>query len=191
MDCKHCKIPFESRRGTRYCSDKCRKAHVLARDNRRRRNKYVPKTRADAWIPCGNLACGKIFNAVEGHRHGGPLAKYCCKKCCQTAFHHRNPPRILKLKNYGITLDTYKSMLNAQGDACAICQAKNNGRDMFCIDHDHNCCAGEKSCGKCIRGLLCHACNQGIGLLKDNQEILDRAKQYLKKSAELIGVRPK
>jgi hypothetical protein len=28
------------------------------------------------------------------------------------------------------------------------------------VDHDHACCQKKnRSCGKCIRGLLCHTCN--------------------------------
>jgi len=35
-------------------------------------------------------------------------------------------------------------------------------------DHDHVCCSGKKSCGKCLRGLLCHGCNTKLGALENN-----------------------
>ncbi len=42
------------------------------------------------------------------------------------------------------------------------------------IDHDH-------STGK-VRGLLCSCCNTGIGMFKDNPDVLDRAAFYLVRS---------
>lgn len=49
----------------------------------------------------------------------------------------------------------------------------------ICIDHDHSCCSGSKTCGLCIRGILCTSCNAGMGLLGDNLESLLKAVDYL------------
>jgi hypothetical protein len=78
------------------------------------------------------------------------------------------------LKSYGLTLEKYNQMLEAQSGACAICgdkQAKTKRNGRFCIDHDH--ATGE------VRGLLCSHCNRGIGLLGDNPEKLKAAAEYL------------
>lgn len=40
------------------------------------------------------------------------------------------------------------------------------------VDHDHTCCVGEKSCGMCIRGLLCKRCNQLLGIAQDDPHYL-------------------
>src|ERR1700731_1515836 len=56
-------------------------------------------------------------------------------------------------ERYGITPERYSELLVSQGGVCAIC--KEPGRKKrLCVDHDHRCCPGEKSCGECTRGLL-------------------------------------
>lgn len=48
------------------------------------------------------------------------------------------------------------------------------------IDHDHSCCPkNKKSCGKCVRGVLCRDCNLGLGYFKDDIDLLKRAIKYL------------
>lgn len=75
---------------------------------------------------------------------------------------------VLKHK-YGITLEDYQDLLTKQNSKCAICKREIG----LCIDHDHKT-------GK-TRGLLCHACNRAIGLLKENEEILKNAIYYINK----------
>ncbi len=91
-----------------------------------------------------------------------------------------NIDKNIKLKKaYGITLDQYNEMLSKQEGKCMICKSNNNGfynkkPKAFAVDHCH-------TTGK-IRGLLCSDCNTGIGLLKDNIDLLNNAIKYLNKS---------
>lgn len=84
---------------------------------------------------------------------------------------------------FRITVEDYFAILEAQGGGCAICGSKYFGTkklDRFHVDHDHACCpeAGW-SCGKCVRGLLCHGCNTALGNFNDNAERLGKAIEYL------------
>lgn len=46
------------------------------------------------------------------------------------------------------------------------------------VDHDHKCCPGRKSCGRCIRGLLCDSCNLDLGII-ENEAWFKSAQSYL------------
>lgn len=90
---------------------------------------------------------------------------------------------------HGITIEVYERMLAEQGGGCAICGAtpdspSNNGRKRLCVDHDHTCCPAtsiRRSCGKCVRGLLCSGCNTGLGSLRDDPALLGAAISYLRR----------
>ena len=83
------------------------------------------------------------------------------------------------LARYGLTLEGYDKLFGEHNGVCAICGKPELVRKNLSIDHDHNCCNSKKSCGKCIRGLLCHRCNQMLGMAYDNIEILKSAIKYL------------
>jgi len=84
--------------------------------------------------------------------------------------------------NIGITLVDYWAMAEKQGGHhCAICKVDPDPGRYLCVDHDHACCPGKKSCGKCLRGLLCTACNLAIGYLRDDPERLWSALEYLER----------
>lgn len=91
-------------------------------------------------------------------------------------------PEIQKARSlradFGISLEEYNAMLEAQGGICAICKQpethKRNGKiKALAVDHHHGT-------GK-IRGLLCADCNTGIGKLKDSVNVLQSAIDYLHK----------
>jgi hypothetical protein len=78
---------------------------------------------------------------------------------------------------YNITEIDYNTLFNKTFGQCYICNIKVDY--WLHVDHDHNCCPGAKSCGKCIRGLLCHNCNSLLGHAKDSTDILMKAAKYL------------
>jgi len=82
--------------------------------------------------------------------------------------------RKYELKNkYGMSEEQYDVLLLSQDNRCAICNTDTpTGKwRVFAVDHCHT--TGN------VRGLLCNECNRGMGLLRDNAELLRRAADYL------------
>lgn len=82
------------------------------------------------------------------------------------------------LKKHGLTEREYDELFLAQGECCAICRQDQPGR-FWCVDHDHECCDGDTSCGQCVRGILCWHCNVALGHFRDNPRSLQAAIDYL------------
>lgn len=78
-----------------------------------------------------------------------------------------------------------ETWLAEHGFACAIC-AETLTVDTVNIDHDHSCCSGTRSCGKCVRGPLCRNCNLGIGNLGESVERLRSAEKYLERYERIV-----
>lgn len=76
--------------------------------------------------------------------------------------------------------EDYNSLLEKQKSKCAACGSDEaGGQGSFHVDHDHKCCPSEKSCGKCVRALLCMRCNSALGIVKDSPELLQSLLHYL------------
>ncbi|WP_442930950.1 endonuclease domain-containing protein [Micromonospora sp. NBC_00389] len=69
-------------------------------------------------------------------------------------------------QRHGITEEQYDWLLRRQNLHCALCPSERSRVDSpyLAIDHDHECCAGRGSCGRCIRGLVCSTCNSRLSL---------------------------
>jgi recombination endonuclease VII len=85
-----------------------------------------------------------------------------------------------RAKKHGTTMTHLRDLLSAQSDACANpgCQCALT-IEAACVDHDHRCCSGAGSCGRCIRGLLCQRCNRLLGQAHDDTGVLLGAITYL------------
>lgn len=78
-------------------------------------------------VDCGQEFPLESFHVAGINKTGAVRRKRACGPCC-TARKRANPNysvsrRRHRLKGkYGITLDDYKTMMEAQGGVCAICQ---------------------------------------------------------------------
>jgi hypothetical protein len=98
------------------------------------------------------LECGRRKPTSEFSTHyGSGLPRPYCKDC--------NAEKV-RLGHYNITREFLDRLWSYQGERCAVCEAElaANARSLH-IDHDHACCAGRRSCGECVRGLVCSNCN--------------------------------
>jgi hypothetical protein len=128
---------------------------------------------------CSTCKIQKEFSEFNKHKTGKFGIHNQCRACAKL---WKPSPEALKesrrktrewnrLKATGFTQEDFDSKLYEQGGKCAICGTTDSGSMAFHADHDHK--TGQK------RGVLCHKCNTGLGLLKDDINILCSAINYI------------
>lgn len=75
--------------------------------------------------------------------------------------------------DFGLSIEQYEMMLDAQNGVCAICKQPETSRGFQFLSVDHSHRTGE------IRGLLCNKCNLALGLMQDDPKLLRAAALYL------------
>ena len=134
-----------------------------------------PRKYLDGKINCRH--CKEYFSEDEMYKakNSGYDSLTYCKTCKPIVSNMR------QLKKYSITVEQYMTLLESQGGVCKLCKKEDSSfRTRLSVDHDHSCCPNEKSCGKCIRGLLCHHCNITLGAARDDIQTLQNMIDYLK-----------
>ena len=82
--------------------------------------------------------------------------------------------KIVRKNVYGITPEQYNEIFEKQKGCCFTCNIHHTDlKRGLLIDHCH-------TTGK-VRGLLCHNCNRGLGLMKDDPNILETAARYVRR----------
>ncbi len=129
----------------------------------------VSERRRDDTYLC--LTC-KQYKGLEkfGMCSTGPRPD--CNPCCSAKR---------RARRYGLSPSEVSHMLARQGGRCLICGiSQDDAPQVFAVDHDHSCCNDAvRTCGKCVRGILCRTCNAGLGLFRDSPELLLKAIEYL------------
>jgi len=72
-------------------------------------------------------------------------------------------------RNYGLSRDEHRRLLEAQNGVCAVCKLPS--RRTLCVDHCH--------ATRQVRGLLCDKCNTALGLLGDDSGRMRAAGAYV------------
>lgn len=128
---------------------------------------------------CGQVKLRKEY--YKDNRRKDGITAYCkpCKLAKNQEWRNSNPDKyqksvsdmrwVAKKRRYGISKDDFLEMLYLQNNSCSICKIQID--ESAHIDHCH-------STGK-VRGLLCSNCNKGLGMFKDNIDILKSAIEYL------------
>lgn len=128
-----------------------------------------------------------FFNKKTWNSDGFQATCRACQKEYKKEWNLKNPNKHLgnKIKKFWPNVSAaqaaikYNNLFLKQEGCCAICTVHQSELNRtLAVDHCHK--TGQ------VRGLLCYACNSGIGFLRESQEILDKAKLYLKPSLSLV-----
>jgi hypothetical protein len=153
---------------------------------------------------CGKMHEVKVDNLTGGHTQSCGCLVSECKRTPEESRHNKNAVtrdwnrrnkshvsqyrRSVTLRKHHVSAERYEALLESQNGVCAICKRPPQvfGVRYLDIDHDHRCCPGVYSCGKCVRGLVCIACNRALGLFQDDIQVLISAAKYLNPSG-IVG----
>lgn len=156
---------YTDKKGYRHC-------RACARERMR-------KSRPATGIGAGGLNKAKT-HCPKGHEYTEENTSWskdgkrrACRECA------RANSKIQNVKVHHITIEERDELVKHQENKCKICKSEFTADAQKCIDHDHSCCPGLYSCGKCIRGILCVDCNVALGRFKDSVNNLKNAIIYL------------
>ncbi len=134
---------------------------------------------------CKKYKSLKCFYTDNARKHGtSSLCKLCFNAYQRSRYNYKEERYKQLFTSYGITREQYEAMHKAQNGLCAVCKqpetsipgGRRRTKDitpMLHVDHDH-------ATGK-IRGLLCGNCNNALGSLKDDPELIKALLKYLGK----------
>ena len=90
------------------------------------------------------------------------------------------------LRTHNTSLREVLSLQGITEPECAVCFSRD--RRNLCVDHDHRCCSGDRSCGECVRGILCRSCNRVEGYLGTSAKAIAMA-EYMQIADQRWAVR--
>ena len=174
--CEICEKPYRGNRRAKaqVCPD-CRNICVTCRE---------PKNPKDSHTEC--FKCRKVDKVCITCEKNPPLGnRRQCWNClaeegAETAKHRD--------RLYGLAPGQFDQMMAEQGGVCHISGlpetsvSKKTGKTYpLAVDHDRACCPGNRSCGKCVRGLIRRNINVLLGMANDDPALLRACADYIER----------
>lgn len=169
--CPTCGEIFTSDRAvsrTKYCSPKCGR---LSPNRSGPKTPWADRTLIDRAKVCAHC-CNEFVTQL-------PRVQYCSSLCRTKAAKLRAAARTTRTRSspasvaHGDVIAQRTALLVAQGGLCGLCSSEVKKPNW---DHDHVTGA--------MRAILCDSCNLGLGLFKDNPELLRAAAVYIESYKE-------
>ena len=132
----------------------CKPCNLAAKHDRYMANPAKVKAQVKRW----QQANAERVNATQRLRRAKPEVKL------QARAAHL-------MRKFGLTLEEYDAMLEAQGGGCFICGRPPREDISLHVDHDH-------STGR-VRGILCFSCNNALADFQDDPSLLRKAACYV------------
>lgn len=111
-------------------------------------------------VDCKAMPEGERPTTPRPAPHGGPRSRRCATHHLAWKRARRTKTRDTRVRRvYGLSPEQHAELWTFQGEACICGRRPSRAPD---IDHDHACCDGPASCGRCVRGLLCRQCNREV-----------------------------
>ena len=139
---------------------------VLTADERRKKERDAKRARYNSDPEYRARVKARTKKWQQSHK-GRIKSKNAAKR-----HRDKDPRRTLELRlkrDYALDIVAYDALVQQAGGRCMAC---GKARKLV-VDHCH-------TTGK-IRGLICHGCNVGLGLLGDTVAGLERTIAYLKR----------
>jgi hypothetical protein len=148
---------------------------------------------------CSTCKQSKLISEFCKNNEAKDELSYQCKECLkkyrtkrkehikiyQEKYYIKNKDRIIQYRQsekgkevelkahlkkcYNLSLEKYVELKKVQNNKCAICNR--TPKSGLTVDHCHKT--------KRVRGLLCIACNTGLGKFKEQKIFLEKAIKYL------------
>ncbi len=167
--------------GTKWCPQ-CERHRDLGEFGRDRR-------RADGRSPWCRPCAAAYRRAGVAAMTDEQRADFLARKAASEARNPESRKRRYLAHAFHMTLEDYERMYAEQKGLCALCGRPETAKRKdtlidLSVDHDHACCPEKgRSCGRCIRRLLCGNCNKGLGCFQDDPELLRAALRYLEEAS--------